>query len=174
MLKIVAAGTFLLVALAASASLLMAKPAPQQSAPASFAPAPAGTAFVPTCKAGEAVADTRPDPAWVGQSYAGDNCLAPAMPRPLNGLTASRPQVTAAMAAMKKYSAAAQEYQRCIGDFITAKQAVAQKAKLSLANSLILIEDHRITASQANQKKAAAQVTLAINQFNSYGSDCPD
>jgi hypothetical protein len=38
--------------------------------------------------------------------------------------------------------------------------------------TLIVIENHRITSSQENKKKAAAQIGVAIDAFNEYGSEC--
>ena len=40
--------------------------------------------------------------------------------------------------------------------------------------SFVVIENHRIAASRADEKKVSDEVTLAVEQFNSFGSDCPD
>src|SRR5437879_10112624 len=64
----------------------------------------AGKPFAAVCKAGE-IADSRPDPAWVGASFARDNCWAPPMPARLDGRTAKREQIVAAMTAEKRYLA---------------------------------------------------------------------
>src|SRR5579871_182509 len=65
----------------------------------------AGKSFAPVC---EGDGDSRPDPAWVGASYAGDGCLAPPVPAWLDGHVASREQVVAAMAATQRYIARSQ------------------------------------------------------------------
>src|SRR5580700_2165202 len=64
------------------------------------------TPFGAICRT-SGVGDARPDPAWMQTSFAHDSCSAPAMPAPVDGETASREQIVAAMAAMKRYAAAA-------------------------------------------------------------------
>ena len=124
--------------------------------------------FVPACKARDA-GDTRPDPAWVGQSFAHDNCWAPRMPALIDGSTASRSQIVVAMAAAKRFASLSDAYQRCIVDFVAAR-----RGEKPLAMTLVLIENHRITASRASQRKAADQVAAEIDAFNAYGSECPE
>jgi hypothetical protein len=168
-------GAALLVAIAVPGVLHRAKAAPE-SRPGGDAPLAqtAGTkSFVPVCK-GNQVADTRPDPAWVGASYAHDNCWAPRTPARLDGYTATREQIVAAMAAVKSYAASSDAYQKCISDFVRLRKAQAGKDKKLLDAALILIENHRITASQENKRKVAEQVEVAINAFNEYGSECPE
>ena len=53
-------------------------------------------------------------------------------------------------------------------------KATAGKDKKPIEVALITIENHRIIASQADKKKAASQIEVAINAFNEYGSECPD
>ena len=121
------------------------------------------------CKADES-AGTPNYPAWVGASFAQDNCVAPPMPASLNGFSASREQIVAAMAESKRYAAASLQYQTCIGDFVALHQAERGKA----ANmSLVIIENHRVLASRNNIRKVAAQTASAITAFNEYGSGCP-
>jgi hypothetical protein len=129
--------------------------------------------FVPTCSANEVV-DTRPDPVWVGTSFAHDNCWAPAMPSSVNGAAASRAQIVAAMAAEKRYNALAAVYQKCVSDFVVARNAEANNNKKPVDEALNLIEDHRITTSDDNRKKVAALTRNAINDFNEFGSQCDD
>lgn len=133
----------------------------------------AGDSFVPTCKAAEVV-DTRPDPAWVGASFANDNCAAPVIPARFDGYTASFAKVSGAVAAEKKYETQAKAYQRCIQDYVSARSADAQKRKMTLDSNLVTIENHRITASQADIKKAYQLLALEVDQFNELGSECPD
>ena len=128
---------------------------------------PVSQTFKPVCR-GDEVLDSRPDPAWVRASYARDNCVAPGLPSLLDGTAASREQVVAAMAAAKRYAAAAGAFQKCVSDFVVAKRTAA------LTPSQVIIENHRILVSQRAAQTAAAQVRVAINQFNSFGSDCSD
>jgi hypothetical protein len=151
------------------------KPAPQPPSQISFAPKPQQKTFSATCNLqGGAVADSRSDPAWVDASYEHDDCTAPALPARVNGLTASDGQIDAYLAAEKRYDAAAGAYQRCISHVVSARSAAAEEEKQSLDMSFVVIENHRIAASRADEKKVSDQVTLAVEQFNSFGSDCPD
>jgi hypothetical protein len=166
MLKTIAVALALFGGLAAAT--LAAKPAPQAFPSQSFKSQPAaGQTFAGTCSA-TATVDSRVEPAWVGQSYAGDGCAAPALPQAVDGYTASRAQVLAGMAAQKTYIAQADIYQRCIADFVAAR-----RGKRPIDVALNLIETHRLAASQADQQKVAAQVQIAIRTFNEAGSeDC--
>lgn len=165
-------GAALLVAFAAPGALHVVRAAPEkaESPPAKVA---SNQSFVPVCKAAEVV-DSRPDPVWVGQSFANDNCRAPRLPAPIDGLTASREQIEAGMTAVKSYSAQADLYQQCIADFVALRKAKAEGGKKPMETALIMIENHRITASQENKKKADAQIKIAIEAFNELGSECPD
>lgn len=166
----------LLVALLASGAFLVARAAPENRPALATPPvqqAAAGDSFVPTCKADQVV-DTRPDPAWVGASFANDNCSAPVIPARLDGYDASSAQVNAAIAAEKKYEGAAKAYQRCIEDYVTARSIEAKNRKMTLDATLVTIENHRIAASQANIKKAYELMALTVDQFNELGSECPD
>jgi len=154
------------LALAAAPQFLRATPEPS---PVVSKPAP--RTFRPVCR-GDEVLDSRPDPAWVGASFAKDNCRAPSLPPLLDGASASREQVVAAMAAAKRYAAAAGAFQKCVSDFVAARRSAQGGA--ALTPSQIIIENHRILVSQRAAETAAAQVRVAINDFNSYGSDCPD
>jgi hypothetical protein len=173
-LKKIVTGAGLLAALAASGALLVAKATPQPApgAIASVSRLAEGKPFAPICKTGEVV-DTRPDPAWVGQSFARDNCAAPQMPAPINGLVASREQIVAGMAATKHYAAASDTYQRCIRDFVAVHQSRPDAGK-PVAMALVVIENHRILAAENNKKKAATLMNGAIMAFNEYGSGCPE
>jgi hypothetical protein len=174
MWKKIGTGTALLVAITAAGALVVARAAPERPSVrnVSLSRLANGQSFSPVCKANE-ITDSRPDPAWVGASFAGDNCRAPPVPSPVNGFTASRAQVVASMAAMKSYTAASDAFQRCIGDFVAAKRAQADQNKKPISMSLVIIENHRVIASENNKKKVADQVRAAINAFNEYGSDCP-
>ena len=54
--------------------------------------------FAALCRS-EEVVDSRRDPAWVSQSFAGDNCQAPRPPRVIDGAKASREEIVAGMEA---------------------------------------------------------------------------
>jgi hypothetical protein len=172
-LKKVGCCAALLAVIAAPQALQAVRAAPehpQATLPARIA---AGKPFAAVCKAGE-IADSRPDPAWVGASFAHDNCWAPRMPAALDGATAKREQIVAGMAAEKNYLAQSDVYQKCIADFVAFRKAQADKAQKSADSPLMMIESHRIFVAQENKKKAADQIRVAINAFNEYGSECPD
>lgn len=165
----------LAVAVAAAPQLLhVAREAPQPkplpSAPAAAgAPAPAaGKTFAATCR-GDQVLDSRPDPAWVSQSYAGDHCQAPPMPTPFDGTRASRAQVVAAMGRARTYRAAADVFQRCVENYVAARRTATP-----LTQNQLVIENHRILVSQRASARAQAQVNAIVDAFNEYGSECPD
>jgi len=95
------------------------------------------------------------------------------MPAFVDGLKASREQVVASMAAEKNYAAAAGEFERCVEGFVEARKADAAKSGRTISAPLVIIENHRIAASQRNTQLAAARVRATIVAFNEYGSDCP-
>jgi hypothetical protein len=172
MVRRIAIGAGLALALAAPGLLLVAKATPQPQPVAASSRIADGKPFAPICKTGE-VTDTRPDPAWVGQSFARDNCTAPQMPAPVNGLVASREEIVAGMAATRRYAAASDAYQRCIRDFVSLRQSRPDAGK-PVAMALVTIENHRILAAENNKKKARARMDASIMAFNEYGSGCPD
>jgi hypothetical protein len=180
-LKTLGISAALIVAIAASGALLVAHAAPGPGTAAAgptFASlqAKAGaatTTFEAHCSDDLSV-DLRPDPKWVGQSFADDNCWAPPMPAFIDGFAANGKKIDATVAQMRVYAAQAHGYQKCIANFVTARATAAQAAHKPLDKTLILIEDHRIAASQANEKKVATEVEIAVDQFNQNGSDCTD
>ena len=127
--------------------------------------------FAPVCR-GDEILDSRPDPRWVGESFNNDRCRAPRLPPVLNGATATREQVVAAMEEVKRYAVAADAFQRCVSDFVAARKARTVSGERPLSPSEVIIENHRILVSQRSKETAAAQVRVAINSFNRYGSDC--
>jgi hypothetical protein len=131
------------------------------------------TPFAAICRASE-IGDISPDAAWHQASFAYDNCSAPAMPAPADGSTASREQIVAAMAAMKRYAAAADAFQRCVSDFLVARNSQTERDGKPTDEVLVILENQRIIASERSQRRNAEQVKFAINSFNEYGSDCPD
>jgi hypothetical protein len=171
MWKQIATGAILLAVITAAEMVAWAAPEPAIRN-VSISRVASGQSFAPVCRASEIV-DSRPDPAWVGASFAGDNCQAPIMPATPNGSTASREQVVASMAAMKRYIAASDAFQRCVRTFVAVKKAQAEQNNKPLNMPLVVIENHRILASENNKKKISAQVRATIIAFNEYGSECP-
>lgn len=156
---------------AAAPGLLHVAPAAPQSLPAAVGSAPAaGKTFAATCR-GDQVLDSRPDPAWVGQSFAGDHCQSPPLPAPIDGARSTRAQVVAAMTRAKSYEAAAEAFQACVGEFVAARQAGSARP---LTQTQLIIENHRVLVSQRARDRAQAQVNAVVNGFNEYGSECPD
>jgi len=167
-----AAAVLLLAATPEFLHVVKAAPEPVRLPLGAVSRAPSDTRFKPVCR-GDEVLDSRPDPAWVSQSFNKDNCRAPLLPAALDGFSATREQVVAAMAEAKRYAAAADEFQRCVSDFVAAHRARSAPGP-TLTPSQVIIENHRILVSQRSKERAAAQVRVAINAFNEYGSDCPD
>ena len=127
--------------------------------------------FAPVCR-GDEILDSRPDPRWVGESFNNDHCRAPRLPPVLNGAAATREQVVAAMEELKRYAVAADTFQQCVSDFVHARKTHTASVETPLSPSEVIIENHRILVSQRSKETAAAQVRVAINAFNRYGSDC--
>jgi len=96
------------------------------------------------------------------------------MPAPVDGYTASREQILTAMAAMKRYAAASDVFQRCVSDFLLARKVRADRDGKPVDEVLVLLENQRIVAAERSKRRNAEQVKFAINSFNEYGSDCPD
>jgi hypothetical protein len=118
--------------------------------------------------------DLRPDPEWVGKSFAKDDCWAPALPTFIDGYSADGKKVEASMAAMQKYIGQAHVYQKCIANFVVAKRAETDRTDVPMDKAFLVIEDHRLAASKANEKKVSTQVEITIAQYNQNGSDCTD
>ena len=123
--------------------------------------------FAAICRS-EEVVDSRRDPAWVSQSFLGDNCQAPRPPKAIDGAKVSREEIVASMEAAKTYAAAADSFQKCVENFVTARKAVKP-----LSPAQAIIQNYRITVSQKTKEMVAAQTRVAIVAFNRYGSECP-
>ena len=130
---------------------------------------PAGETFAAICRADEVV-DSRRDPAWLAQSYVGDNCQAPQMPVAIDGYKASQEQIVAGMTAVKRYAAAADAFQKCVSDFVVARK---ESSSRPLTPSQVIIQNYRVLVSQKSKETADGQMRVAIVAFNKYGSDCP-
>lgn len=172
MLKKIGIGTVFLAAVAGAGALLVAQAAPKPGAATAPVLLDEGTPFGRICKT-TPIAEARPDPAWMGASFAGDNCVAPKMPAPIDGYTASREQVVAGMEAAKNYAAASDAFQRCILDVVAARKAQAAKDAKPISPSFVLLENYRIAASEKNKKRVDDRTKMAIIAFNEYGSGCP-
>ncbi len=123
--------------------------------------------FAVICRS-EEVVDSRRDPAWLSQSFVGDNCQAPRPPKVMDGAKTSQQEIVAGMAAAKTYAAAAGAFQKCVSDFVAAR-----KAARPLTPSQAIIQNYRILVSQKTTQTVAAQTRVAIVAFNRYGSECP-
>jgi hypothetical protein len=132
-----------------------------------------GKPFPATCKTSD-LGDTRPELDWIRTSFADDSCPAPRTPLPVDGFTASREQIVAAMAATKRYAAASDAFQRCISDFLAARNAQSDKDGKPADAVLAILENQRIAASERSKKRVVYEVKAAIDNFNEYGSECPD
>jgi hypothetical protein len=153
--------------LAPAAPLLhVARDAPQPK-PVAAIPA-SGKSFAATCR-GDQVLDSRPDPAWLSQSFAGDHCQSPPMPAAIDGARATRAQVVAMMARAKSYEAAADTFQACVDRYVAARRTAKP-----LTEAELVIENHRVLVSQRARQRAQATANMVVNAFNEYGSDCPD
>jgi hypothetical protein len=157
-----------MLAPAAPQLLHVVRDAPQPKPVAVAAIPAAGKSFAATCR-GDQMLDSRPDPAWVSASFAGDHCQSPPLPAPIDGVRASRAQVVAAMSRAKAYEAAADVFQRCVGDYVSARRMAKPLTQVEL-----VIENHRVLVSQRASKRAQDQVNAVVNAFNEYGSECPD
>ena len=144
------------------------KPLPD-ARPAEPAAEPVGETFAAICRSDEIV-DSRRDPAWLAQSYVGDNCQAPKMPAAIDGYKASQEQIVAGMAAVKRYTVAAEVFQKCVSDFVAARKAGSSRP---LTPSQVIIQNYRVLVSQKSKETAEGQMRVAIVAFNKYGSDCP-
>lgn len=147
-----------------------AAPEPPAAPPGRVSPA---QTFKPSCRA-DALADTRPDPAWVGASYEHDNCVAPLLPRPPDGARASREKIVAAMAHMKTYGQASDRFQRCIVTYLKDRGAQARRNGKPLPGWLTVLENHRILVAQKNKERGEALMRSSIEAFNAWGSECAD
>lgn len=155
---------------AASPELFAVRAAPEpKPLPDARPTAAAEEAFAAICREGVVVASLRA-PAWLGQSYIGDNCSAPRMPAVIDGTTASREEIVAGMEREKRYAAAADDFQKCVGDFVAARGAGSSRP---LTPAQIIIQNYRVQVSQKNKETATNQMHMAIMAFNKYGSDCP-
>ena len=162
-----------LLALAAAPELIHAGYAASEKSPARAAPKPTAAAFKPSCLA-NALADTRPDPAWVSASYERDACVAPVMPQPPDGAGATREKIVAAMARMKDYSAAADGFQQCIARYLADRRAQALHSATPMPAWLPILENHRILAAQKNKERGESLMRSSIEAFNAPGSECAD
>ena len=158
----------LAVALAAALPLVP-RAAPQRLLSVGLSPV-AGQSFAATCK-DDVVADSRPDPAWTLASYEGDDCRAPAMPVAPNGRFATRIQITAGMASVTAYAWLSRTFEKCVSGFVASRRA---RGTAPAGKSFLLVETHRILASEKNRRQAASRMAAAIIAFNAYGSDCAD
>ena len=174
MFRTIAIATGFVGVLAVSGAFLVAHAAPEPGKPAQSFPSgsKAAKTFDATCSANEQV-DSRPDPKWVGESFAGDNCVAPSLPKRLDGYGASLTQVKTGIALQKKYAVAADAYQRCISRFVASRKVESGSGKKFMDVAMVTIENHRVAASETAKRLSAAQLQVSVRQYNEAGSeDC--
>ena len=178
-LKTLGISAGLIVAIAASGAFLVFRAAPSAAAAPSSATflslqAKADSnSFAASCSEGLTV-DMRPDPKWVGESFANDDCFAPALPAFIDGYAADIKKVNASTLQLIAYTTQARVYQKCIANFVAVKQAEADKAHKPLDKAFAIIETHRIAASEANIKKVTIEVQMTVDAYNENGSGCTD
>lgn len=159
-IAIVAASTILL-ALVADVSI--------RTAAASFIPPQTAAVFAAMCSTDEG----RIDPAWMRQSFENDHCSLPPEPPVLDGTKASRDQLTAGLAAARRFVASAERYQQCISSYVARRGQEPERNGKSLKGAFVTMETHRIVASQVSEKRVWDQITMAVDDFNAEGSECP-
>ena len=92
------------------------------------------------------------------------------MPAVIDGSSASREKIQAGMDAAKRYAAQAEIFQKCVGDFVAARNAGSSRP---LTPAQVIIQNYRVQVSQKSKETASNQMDMAIMAFNKYGSDCP-
>lgn len=168
---------------AASAALLVfvahASPAPSPppkpvSKPDALSSTPPQTeaALVSICST--VVDDGRPDPLWLRQSFENDNCWAPNEPIAPDGTKASRAQIEAGMRAAKLFMVSADRYQKCISDHLGKERQEERRTRHPASATFVLVETHRLAASDQSKKRVQDAIALAVNDFNADGSGCPE
>ena len=148
---------------------LVAHVSPESAATSSI-PAQTDAAFAAICKTS---GEDRPDPAWMRQSFEGDQCSLPQEPQALDGTKASRDELIAGVAAAKKFAASADRYQECINAYLTQRKHEAELTGQPVKLTLVAIETHRIIASEASKKRVHKRIAMAVDDFNAEGSECP-
>jgi len=98
-------------------------------------------------------------------AFADDSCQAPPVPPPIDGATATRDQVVAAVNAAKSYIAASDAYQQCIGDYIAAQKADAAKNKVPFDPAIEQAESAKVDANQASKQRVGDAVNAAVGAY---------
>ena len=98
-------------------------------------------------------------------AFAEDSCAAPLVPAVVDGNTASRDQIVAGIAAVKAYIALSDDYQACIGDYLTAQKAQADKDKKSMDPALSRAESDKITANQNSKQAVGDAINVSIGAY---------
>jgi hypothetical protein len=158
------------IVVASAATLAFVAPVSPEPAATSSSPAQTAASFAAICRTGDEV---RPDPAWMRQSFENDNCWLPQEPPVVDGTKASRDQLMAGLAAAKKFTASADQYQRCISSYLTQRKQEAERTGKPMKATLVTIETHRIVASEASKKRVWGRIAMAVDIFNAEGSECP-
>ncbi len=147
----------------------VAQVSPERAATFSIPPQTAASSAA-ICRTGD---EGRPDPAWMRQSFENDNCWLPQEPPAPDGTKASRDQLMVDLVAAKKFTAAANRYQQCISSYLAQRKQEAERTGQPMKATLVTIETHRIVASEASKKRVWGRITMAVDNFNAEGSECP-
>jgi len=142
--------------------------------PAAITSIPPQTEAALATLCGTTVDDGKPDPAWLRHSYENDNCWAPEEPAVIDGTKTTRAKVEAGMLKAKLFMASADRYQKCLSEYLAARQNEATRTGKKLAMTFVTIETHRLVASEASKKRVADQIAMTIDDFNADGSGCPE
>jgi len=103
--------------------------------------------------------------AGVLPAYAEDACTVPPIPVVVDGNTASRDQMVAGIAAVKAYITLSDTYQACIGDYLAAQKAQADKDKKPMDAALNRAENDKITANQNSKQTVGDAINGAIGAY---------
>lgn len=100
-------------------------------------------------------------------AFADDSCQAPPVPPSVDGATATRDQLVAAVNAAKSYISASDAYQQCIGDYIAAQKADAAKNKTTFDPAIEQAETAKVDANQASKQRVGDAVNAAVGAYKS-------
>ncbi len=103
--------------------------------------------------------------AMAGQALAGEACVRPTAPAPVDGATATKDQLFAGQAAVKAFIADSDSFQTCIISSIEAMRAAAKASKTKVAKVAIKDADSQIAANQKDKVDVGSAFNGAIKAF---------
>ncbi len=98
-------------------------------------------------------------------ALAQDACKAPTAPSSIDGSTATLDQVRAYAGLVKAFIADSDVYQSCIGDYVAAQKAAADKDKKPVDAALIQAEGDKVTANQASKQAAGDAYGVVVAAY---------